>query len=47
MKGLQSLLQQQQTTDTHAVKQLHEYLDEIDRRRSTDWRSLFSYLDVV
>ena len=47
MKGLQSLLQQQQTTDTHAVRQLHEYLDEIDRRRSTNWRSLFSYLDVV
>jgi len=47
MQGLQSLLQQQQTNDTHAIKQLHEYLDEIDRRRSTNWRSLFSYLDVL
>ena len=47
MQGLQSLLQQQQTTDTHAVNQLHEYLDEIDRRRSTDWRALFPYLDVL
>ena len=22
------------------------YLDELDRRRSTDWRSVFSYLDI-
>jgi len=47
MQGLQSLLQQQQTNDTQSIRQLHEYLDEIDRRRSTHWRSLFPYLDVL
>ena len=47
MQGLQHLLQQHQTMDTHAIKQLHEYLDEIDRRRSTNWRALFPYLDVL
>jgi hypothetical protein len=26
---------------------LHTYLDEIDRRRNTNWRNLFSYLDVT
>jgi hypothetical protein len=28
------------------IKKLHEYLDELDRRRKTDWRSLFPYLVV-
>ena len=46
MQGLQSLLQQQQTHDHYSIKQLHVYLDEIDRRRSTNWRKLFSYLDI-
>jgi len=28
------------------IYQLHTYLDEIDRRRNTNWRELFSYLDI-
>lgn len=47
MQGLASLLKQQTKHDTHAIKQLHVYLDELDRRRSTNWRKLFSYLDVL
>jgi len=46
MQGMQSLLQQQQVHDIHAIQQLQVYLDELDRRRSTNWRSLFSYLDI-
>ena len=46
MQGLQSLLQQHQTNDHKSIQQLHEYLDEIDRRRNTNWRELFSYLDI-
>lgn len=28
------------------IEKMKIYLDEIDRRRSTDWRSLFPYLDI-
>lgn len=47
MQGLASLLKQQQKHDTQAIHQLHVYLDELDRRRSTHWRELFSYLDIL
>jgi hypothetical protein len=47
MQGLASLLKQQQTNDTDAIAQLHVYLDELDRRRSTNWRELFPYLDIL
>lgn len=33
--------------DVTLIKQLHTYLDEIDRRRNTNWRELFPYLDYV
>jgi pyruvate-formate lyase-activating enzyme len=46
MQGLQSLLKQSSQNDLDSIKQLHVYLDELDRRRSTNWRSLFSYLDI-
>ena len=46
MQGLQSLLKQSSENDLDSIKQLHVYLDELDRRRSTNWRSLFSYLDI-
>ena len=32
--------------DPIQIAKLHAYLDELDRRRSTDWRSLFPYLVV-
>jgi hypothetical protein len=47
MQGLQSLLQQQQQHDFESIKQLHIYLDELDRRRSTNWRKLFPYLNIL
>jgi len=47
MQGLQSLLQQQQEHNFESIKQLHIYLDELDRRRSTNWRELFSYLNIL
>jgi hypothetical protein len=47
MQGLQSLLQQQQRHDMHAIEKLHTYLDELDRRRNTNWRELFPYLDIT
>ena len=46
MQGLQSLLQQQTSHNYHDIEQLRVYLDEMDRRRNTNWRSLFSYLDI-
>jgi hypothetical protein len=46
MLGLQNLLQQQSSHNYQHIKQLSVYLDEIDRRRGTDWRKLFSYLDI-
>jgi hypothetical protein len=47
MQGLQSLLKQSFHNDLVSINQLHIYLDELDRRRSTNWRSLFSYLDIL
>ena len=47
MQGLQSLLKQTSEHDLVSIKQLHVYLDELDRRRSTNWRALFSYLDIL
>ena len=46
---LQGLEKQLKTVNKHDYKQienLHIYLDELDRRRGTDWRSLFPYLMV-
>ena len=46
MVGLQRRLQNTCKQDPIQIAKLHAYLDEIDRRRSTDWRSLFPYLVV-
>jgi hypothetical protein len=46
MLGLQSLLQQQHSHNYQDIDKLRIYLDEMDRRRGTNWRTLFSYLDI-
>jgi hypothetical protein len=46
MQGLQAQLQQQHHHNYADIKKLQIYLDEIDRRRGTNWRELFSYLDI-
>jgi len=32
--------------DLGMVDKLHKYLDELDRRRNTNWRAVFPYLDI-
>jgi len=46
MIGMQKQLKQITQHDYTRVSQLHTYLDELDRRRSTNWRSIFPYLDI-
>jgi hypothetical protein len=46
MIGLQRRLQNTCRQDPVQIAKLHTYLDELDHRRSTDWRSLFPYLIV-
>jgi hypothetical protein len=46
MQGLQKQLQQVTQHNYKEISQLRTYLDELDRRRSTNWRELFSYLDI-
>jgi hypothetical protein len=46
MTGMQKQLQKVQQYNYYRIGQLHTYLDELDRRRSTDWRSIFPYLDI-
>jgi len=46
MQGLQKQLQQMTSHNYDEIKKLHIYLDEMDRRRKTNWRELFSYLIV-
>ena len=45
MHGIQGLLKQY-TLNKDEVEKCHIYLDELDRRRSTNWREVFPYLDV-
>lgn len=47
MQGIQSQLQQSTKHNTEEIERLHIYLDELDRRRGTNWRSLFPYLNVA
>jgi hypothetical protein len=44
MQGLQKQLQQRVIHNTRQISSLHTYLDEMDRRRGTNWRELFPYL---
>jgi hypothetical protein len=46
MIGLQKRLQNTCKQNLNQINNLHKYLDELDRRRGTDWRSLFPYLIV-
>lgn len=46
MIGIQKRLQASCKQNLHKIRQLHDYLDELDRRRNTDWRALFPYLIV-
>jgi hypothetical protein len=46
MIGLQKQLQQVTHHSYEEIAKLHTYLDELDRRRNTNWRSLFPYLDI-
>lgn len=46
MQGLQAQLQQFTQHNYKDIKKLHVFLDEIDRRRGSSWRELFSYLDI-
>ena len=46
MEGLARQLQQRSQHDTAEITRLKIYLDELDRRRGTDWREIFGYLDI-
>lgn len=46
MQGLIAQLKQKNQHNWEDVRKLHIYLDELDRRRNTDWRKLFGYLDI-
>lgn len=46
MQGLQKQLQQSHTNNYVEIKKLHIYLDELDRRRNTNWRKIFPYLNI-
>lgn len=46
MTGMRKLLEQQREHNYTDINRLHVYLDEIDRRRGTNWRDLFAYLDI-
>ncbi len=46
MTGIQKLLEAHTKHNYLEISRLHTYLDELDRRRGTNWRSLFDYLDI-
>ena len=46
MQGLQRYLQTFNEHNWEEIAKLHIYLDELDRRRSTNWRNIFPYLDI-
>ena len=46
MQGLQKQLQVVKKNNFSEINKLHIYLDELDRRRGTNWRVLFPYLIV-
>jgi len=46
MQGLAESLKQYTDHNYQEINKLRVYLDEMDRRRNTDWRTLFSYLDI-
>lgn len=46
LSGIQRQLEQVKSHNYEEIQKLHIYLDELDRRRNTDWRSVFPYLDI-
>lgn len=46
MQGLQKQLQLSKKHNYTEIKKLHIYLDELDRRRKTNWRNIFPYLII-
>jgi MoaA/NifB/PqqE/SkfB family radical SAM enzyme len=46
MSGINEMLKTQCQQNDKNIKVLHDYLDELDRRRGTNWRQLFPYLIV-
>jgi hypothetical protein len=46
MMGHQKMLEANCKQNDEKIKELHKYLDELDRRRGTNWRPLFPYLIV-
>jgi len=46
MTGLQKRLQNTCKQDRIQINKLHSYLDELDRRRNTNWKNLFPYLII-
>jgi organic radical activating enzyme len=47
MTGIKKQLEKVTKNNDIEIKKLHVYLDELDRRRGTDWRSVFPYLNIV
>jgi len=46
MNGMLELLKNHTNHNYKYIDQLHTYLDELDRRRNTDWRSIYPMLDI-
>lgn len=46
MQGMQKLLEQSKSHNYNEIKKLHVYLDEMDRRRGTNWKEVFPYLNI-
>lgn len=46
MQGLSKRLESTCSKDNDKIARLHDYLDELDRRRKTNWRVLFPYLII-
>ena len=46
MQGLQKYLQTFRQHNWEDIEKIHIFLDELDRRRSTNWRKIFPYLDI-
>lgn len=46
MQGMEKLLQAHTKFNYVEINKMKIYLDELDRRRGTNWRSIFPYLDI-
>jgi hypothetical protein len=46
MQGIDQYLKQFRSHNWTEITKLHTYLDELDRRRGTNWKKVFPYLDI-